>query len=80
MCCALSIQGLHHHPTPGLTGMVQCRIIFMRWTLSTIHLLVALQIEAGQLSIIVSSRDRLRNVYFPERARPSGPGVAVDSR
>ena len=48
--------------------------------LSTIHLLVALQIEAGQLSIIVSSPDRLRNVYFPERARPSWPGVAVNSR
>lgn len=30
------------------------------------QVLVALQIEAGQFSIIVSSVGRRRNVYFPE--------------
>lgn len=33
---------------------------------TTIQVLVALQIEAGLFSIIVSSAGRRRNVYFPE--------------
>lgn len=55
-------------------GYGQRRIIFMRGTLSTVQVLGAQQIEAGQLSIIVSSAGRLRNVHFPESGRHSGPG------
>lgn len=56
------VTTLLHRPD----GHGQRRILLMRGTLSAMQVLVALQIEAGQFSIIVSSVGRRRNVYFPE--------------
>lgn len=56
------VTTLLHRPD----GHGQRRILLMRRTISAMQVLVALQIEAEQLSIIVSTAGRRRNVYFPE--------------